>query len=75
MYRGRLRYSNRAVIIVLLKVSYSCSARKIASAVPSHRARLACYGPFSIVIIDSYLNGNIAILDLAVKYSVAQVDI
>jgi len=52
---GRLRYSNRAVIIVILKVSYSCFAIKIVSAVPSHRAHLACYGPLSIVIIGLYV--------------------
>jgi len=45
----------------MLKVSYSCFARKIVSAVPSHRAHLACYGPLSIVIIGSYLNSNMTI--------------
>jgi len=49
-YSGRLRYSNRAVIIVMLKVSFT---RKIVSIVPSHRAHIACYGPLYIVIIGS----------------------
>jgi len=56
-YSGRLRYSNRAVIIVMQKVSYSCFAWKIVTAVPSHRAHLVCNGSLSIVIIGSYVTG------------------
>jgi len=44
--------ADRAVIIVMLKVSYSCFARKIVSAVVN------TYGPLSIVIIGLYLNST-----------------
>jgi len=45
----------------MLKVSYSSFAKKIVTAVLSHRAQLACCGPISIVIIGSYLNSNMTI--------------
>jgi len=45
----------------MLKISYSCFARKIVIAVPSHKVHLARYGPLPIVIIGSYLNSNMTI--------------
>jgi len=66
------RYSKREVII---EVSYSCFARKIVSAVPSHRAY---YGTLYIAIIGSYLNSNMTIKPVTssrFSISVAQVDI